>query len=62
MGKSQALTFNVTDMAATFATLKSHGATFTSEPDPQPWGTYATVVDMEGNSLILVEPPKGDPR
>jgi catechol 2,3-dioxygenase-like lactoylglutathione lyase family enzyme len=58
VGKSQALTFEVSDMAALHADLKSKGVTFLQEPDAQPWGTYATIRDSEGNSLILVEEPK----
>jgi len=57
VGKSQAVTFNVTDMKALHASLKARGVKFLQEPDPQPWGTYATIQDSEGNSLILVEPP-----
>ena len=58
VGQSQAVTFNVTDMATFSDALKSKGVTFVQEPDPQPWGTYATIEDSEGNRLILVEPPK----
>ncbi len=58
LGKSQALTFNVTDMDALCADLKAKGVTFIQEPDKQPWGTYATIQDSEGNQLLLVEPPK----
>jgi catechol 2,3-dioxygenase-like lactoylglutathione lyase family enzyme len=58
-GKSQALTFDVANMAATAADLKSKGVKFVSEPDVQPWGTYATIEDSEGNKLLLVERPKG---
>jgi predicted enzyme related to lactoylglutathione lyase len=58
VGKSQALTFNIQDMAALHARLKSEGTEFVQEPDPQPWGTYAMIKDSEGNRLILVEPPK----
>jgi lactoylglutathione lyase len=58
VGKSQALTFNVTNMAALTARLKAAGVRFAQEPDVQPWGTYATIIDSEGNSLILVEQPK----
>ena len=58
VGKSQALTFNVTDMAALAARLKAAGVRFTQEPDVQPWGTYATILDSEGNALILVEQPR----
>jgi len=57
VGKSQSITFNVTDMTAVHKDLKAKGVTFTSEPDKQPWGTYATILDSEGNSLLLVEQP-----
>lgn len=58
VGQSQAVTFDVTDMASLVADLKQKGVQFTQEPDPQPWGTYATFVDSEGNKLLLVEQPK----
>lgn len=58
VGKSQAVTFNVTDMAALHKELKAKGVQFVQEPDAQPWGTYATIQDSEGNHLILVEQPK----
>jgi catechol 2,3-dioxygenase-like lactoylglutathione lyase family enzyme len=59
VGQSQSLTFHVTDMAGTAAALKAKGVTFAQEPDAQPWGTYAIIVDSEGNRLILSEPPGG---
>ena len=58
MGKSQALTFNVTDMPALYEDLKAKGVRITQEPDAQPWGTYMMILDPEGNGLLLVEPPK----
>ena len=58
VGKSQALTFEVSDIAALHEDLKAKGVTFLQEPDVQPWGTFATIQDSEGNSLILVEQPK----
>ena len=58
VGKSQALTFNVTDMAALHADLSAKGVTFIQAPDSQPWGTFAIIQDSEGNHLILVEQPK----
>ncbi len=58
MGKSQALTFNVTDMTALHADLKSKGVRITQEPDPQPWGTYMMILDQDDNALLLVETPK----
>jgi predicted enzyme related to lactoylglutathione lyase len=59
VGKSQALTFEVSDIAALHEDLKAKGVTFLQEPDVQPWGTFATIQDSEGNSLILVEQRKG---
>lgn len=58
VGKPQAITFNVEDIQSLFASLRQRGVKFTQEPDVQPWGTFATLVDSEGNSLILVEQPK----
>jgi lactoylglutathione lyase len=58
VGKSQALTFDVTDMKAVQADLKSKGVKFVQEPDVQPWGTFAIIVDSEGNHILLVEQPK----
>jgi lactoylglutathione lyase len=58
VGKSQALTFEVSDITALHQDLKAKGVTFLQEPDVQPWGTFATIQDSEGNSLILVEQPK----
>lgn len=58
LGKSQALTFNVTDMTALHADLKAKGVRITQEPDPQPWGTYMMILDEDDNGLLMVEPPK----
>jgi len=57
-GKSQALTFNVTDIAALHVDLKAKGVRITQEPDPQPWGTYMMILDEDNNGLLLVETPK----
>ncbi len=59
VGKSQALTFAVTDMQELVKDLKAKGVTFTQEPEAQPWGTYATIEDSEGNRLLLVAHPSG---
>ncbi len=59
VGKSQAVTFDVSDMKAVVADLKAKGVKFTQEPDVQPWGTFATIEDSEGNQILLVEQPKG---
>ena len=57
-GKSQAITFNVTDMAALHADLKARGVRITQEPDKQPWGTFMMILDQDDNALLLVELPK----
>ncbi len=57
VGKSQALTLDVSDMDRLLADLKAKGVTIVSEPDRQPWGTFATIQDSEGNRLLLVEQP-----
>ncbi len=58
VGKSQALTFEVSDMKKLHADLKARGVTFVQEPDEQPWGTSAILEDSEGNHLILRQAPK----
>jgi catechol 2,3-dioxygenase-like lactoylglutathione lyase family enzyme len=57
-GKSQAMTFNVTDMAALHADLQAKGVRITQEPDKQPWGTFMTILDQDDNALLLVEQPR----
>jgi lactoylglutathione lyase len=54
VGQSQALTFDVVDMAGTLAALKAKGVRVV-----QPWGTAAIILDSEDNRLLLVEQPQG---
>lgn len=58
MGKSQAITFNVTDIAGLRDNLKAKGVRITQEPDPQPWGTYMMILDQDDNALLMVEESK----
>jgi catechol 2,3-dioxygenase-like lactoylglutathione lyase family enzyme len=58
VGKSQAITFNVTDMATLHTDLKAKGVRFALEPEKQPWGTQAIILDDENNGVILIELPK----
>jgi predicted enzyme related to lactoylglutathione lyase len=58
MGKSQAITFNVTDIQTLHNALKEKGVRITQEPDPQPWGTYMMILDQDDNGLLMVEEPK----
>lgn len=59
VGKAQALTLEVTDIAGLYEDLQAKGVTFLQKPDPQPWGTYAMIQDSEGNGIMLVEQPSG---
>ena len=58
VGKSQAITFNVTGMLDLIKSLKARGVKVVNEPDVQPWGTNAIIAELEGNHLILVEQPQ----
>jgi lactoylglutathione lyase len=57
VGKSQAITLDVTDIDKVAADLKAKGVMFVQEPDAQPWGTFATIEDSEGNHILLVQQP-----
>ena len=57
VGKAQSITLDVSDLAAVYEDLKGKGVTFVQEPDAQPWGTFATLQDSEGNLILLVEQP-----
>ncbi len=58
VGKSQAVTLDVTGMQKLITDLKNRGVKVVDEPDTQPWGTFALIEDSEGNRLILVEQPQ----
>lgn len=55
VGKSQSITLSVDDITATYNDLKAKGVEFASAPDIQPWGSYATLIDSEGNHILLVQ-------
>ncbi|MFN8373002.1 MAG: VOC family protein [Anaerolineae bacterium] len=58
VGKSQSVTLDVSDIVTLVNNLKAKGVQVTREPDPQPWGTNAMILDSEGNTILLVETPK----
>jgi len=58
VGKSQAVTFTVSDLDSTYADLKAKDVKFVQEPSKEPWGTYAQIEDSEGNTILLMEEPK----
>jgi predicted enzyme related to lactoylglutathione lyase len=45
------------DAAATYRQLVQRGVEFTSEPQRQPWGTFAKFKDSEGNQFVLTSNP-----
>jgi lactoylglutathione lyase len=59
VGKSQAVTLDVSDCKAVVEALRAKGVRIAVEPDPQPWGTNAIILDSEDNRILLVEQPKG---
>ena len=59
LGKAQALTIHVTDLQAVYDRLSAKGVQFSGPPEVQPWGTFTTLIDSEGNGLMLIERPKG---
>jgi predicted enzyme related to lactoylglutathione lyase len=45
--------FACDDVAATYRQLRQRGVEFTAEPQKQPWGTFATFKDPDGNQFVL---------
>jgi predicted enzyme related to lactoylglutathione lyase len=41
------------DVEATYRQLRQRGVEFTSEPQKQPWGTFAIFKDPDGNQFVL---------
>jgi uncharacterized glyoxalase superfamily protein PhnB len=44
------------DCKATINELKVKGVTVIQEPNQEPWGTSAMVVDLYGNAIYIVQP------
>jgi lactoylglutathione lyase len=55
IGKAQAITLDVKGVQKLYEDLKTQGVQFANEPDAQPWGTFVTMIDSEGNHILLVE-------
>jgi catechol 2,3-dioxygenase-like lactoylglutathione lyase family enzyme len=41
------------DVEATYRQLKERGVEFSGAPQKQPWGTFATFKDPDGNQFVL---------
>lgn len=57
IGKAQAVTLDVDGVKKIYEDLKAKGVQFATEPDAQAWGTFVTMIDSEGNHILLVEQP-----
>lgn len=58
IGKTPSLMFKVDDCKNTCDELRSKGVTIVQEPGEAPYGIQALIVDLYGNPLWLIEPPK----
>jgi predicted enzyme related to lactoylglutathione lyase len=45
--------FACDDVEATYRQLRDKGVEFTAPPKKEPWGTYATFKDPDGNEFVL---------
>jgi predicted enzyme related to lactoylglutathione lyase len=41
------------DVEATYRQLSARGVEFSTPPTKQPWGTYAVMLDADGNRFVL---------
>ncbi len=55
VGKTQAITLQVTDIDKLYEDLKAKGVTFFGEPETQFWGRFVIMQDSEGNGIMLVQ-------
>ena len=55
MGKPQSFTLHCDDIDAAYRDLCDKGVQFLGEPQRQPWGSFAVLVDSEGNQIVLGE-------
>ncbi|WP_292388240.1 VOC family protein [Methanosarcina sp. UBA5] len=58
IGKTPALIFKVDDCKKTCDELRAKGVTIVEEPGEAPYGIQAHIVDLYGNPLWLIEPPR----
>ena len=53
MGKPQCFTLHCDDIDETYRELTERGVQFVGEPQKQDWGSFAILVDSEGNQIVL---------
>jgi predicted enzyme related to lactoylglutathione lyase len=53
IGGFQPISFLTSDVQKTYEQLTARGVEFVAPPTIQPWGSYATFKDSEGNQFVL---------
>lgn len=53
IGGFQPITFQTSDIDATYQELSARGVEFLAPPTKQHWGSFATFKDSEGNQFVL---------
>lgn len=53
IGGSQPMAFQAADVEKTYQELSGRGVEFTAPPKKEPWGTFATFRDSEGNQFVV---------
>lgn len=53
IGTPSNVVFAADDVQKTYEALSERGVDFDSEPEQQPWGTFATFSDPDGNQFVL---------
>lgn len=57
IGTPSNLAFASDDVGATYSELLSRGVEFDGPPETQPWGTFATFRDPDGNQFVISSKP-----
>jgi len=53
IGSFTGISYHCEDVEQTFRELSTKGVPFEGPPKKEPWGTFATFKDTEGNSFVL---------
>ena len=53
IGSFTGISYHCEDVEQTYSELKARGVQFDEPPQKQPWGTFATFKDSEGNGFVL---------
>lgn len=57
---STSFSMQTTDITGAIEELRGRGVDIETEPEAAPWGTYALISDLYGNTLHVLEPHPGD--